>query len=128
MSQVSVHPNYRVNSNGIINFDLALLKLNGVAECSSRIRPICLPDNDYRYKPSVLSSFDPPKVEKRWRYYHTFYCFGPLKKSVMGSIPGAAPVLIFVSPTVLGGTIIKIDVFLRGFLAIKHDNLGDCKN
>ena len=31
----------------------------------------------------------------------------------MGSIPGAAPVLFFASPTVLGGTIIKIDLFLR---------------
>ena len=64
-------------------------------------------------KPSVMSSFDPPKVEKRWRFYHTFHFFEPLKKSVMGSIPGAVPVLFFASPTVLGGAIIKIDLCLR---------------
>ena len=60
------------------------------------------------YKPSVISSFDPPKVEKRWRFLSYFLLFEFLKKSVMGSIPGAAPVLFFASPTVPGGTIIKI--------------------
>ena len=77
-------------------------------------------------KPSVVSSFDPPKVEKRWRYYHTFDFFGPLKKSVMGSIPGADPVLFFVSPTVLGWTIIKIDLFL-GLFRHKTSKFGQLR-
>ena len=48
-----------------------------------------------KYKLSVIGSFDPPKVEKRWRYYHAFDFFGPLNKSVVGSIPGATPVPLF---------------------------------
>ena len=75
-----------------------------------------LPDGaalSLRYKLSVISSFNPPKMENRWRYFHAFDFFRSLKKIVMGSIPGAAPVLSFASLTVLGGTIIKIDLFLR---------------
>ena len=78
------------------------------------------------YKPSVISSFDPPKMEKRWRYYHIFDFFGPIKKIVMGSIPGAVRVLFFAYSTIHGGTIIEIDLSW-GFLAIKDANLGDCK-
>ena len=57
-------------------------------------------------KPSVMSSIDPPKTEKRWRFYHTFDFFERLKKIVTGSILGADPVLFFASSRVLGGTII----------------------
>ena len=82
---------------------------------------LCLGD-----KPSVISSFEPPKVEKRWRYFHTYDFFGPLKN--LSWVRFRVPPMFFslFHQQFLKGQSSKL-IFSSGFLAEKHANLGDCK-
>ena len=70
------------------------------------------------YKQSVISSFDPPKMEKRWRCYHTYFrlLWTPWKLSwVRFRVP--PPFFSLLIQQFLEGLSSKL-IFSWGFLAI----------